>query len=110
MNTTDSNWNVGSWNPNMCGEVMVDRSNQRIGKIETFAVEEKRLAPEWLVVKTSRFGRRRLVPLQDARQDGSIVRVPFSKDLVFAAPVPDPPFSLSRSDRRALARHYLLAA
>jgi sporulation protein YlmC with PRC-barrel domain len=110
MNSTDGNGKVGSWNPNMYGEVVVDRSNRRIGKIETFAVDEKQLAPEWLVVKTSRFGRRRLVPLQDAQQDGDVVRVPFSKNLVVAAPVPDPPFSLSRSDQIALARHYLLAA
>jgi hypothetical protein len=56
MNSTDGNGKVGSWNPNMYGEVVVDRSNRRIGKIETFAVDEKRLAPEWLVVKTSSSG------------------------------------------------------
>lgn len=41
MTTNDGNWNVGNWSPNMYGEVMVDRSNRRIGKIETFAVEKR---------------------------------------------------------------------
>jgi len=68
------------------------------------------LEAEWLVVKTSFFGRPRLVPLVGTFEEGHIAHISFSKEDIMSAPVPEVPTSLAAFERQALLRHYHLAA
>jgi sporulation protein YlmC with PRC-barrel domain len=95
----------------LVGESVVDMHNQKIGKVEDLAQAWDRNTPEWLVVRTSFLGRRlRLVPIDGVEEQGETVHVPFSKESVLSAPVPEIPAVVFRSEREALARHYSRAA
>jgi sporulation protein YlmC with PRC-barrel domain len=88
------------------GEPVVDQEGHRIGKVTQVTYEPNTMTPEWLVVKTSVFGRLRLVPLDAAEDQGDTIRVPFPKDTVINAPVPEIPGTLATSERMALLSHY----
>src|SRR5579862_7780807 len=90
----------------MVGETVVDRESHRIGKVDGMAQESTTLDPTFMIVKTSLFGRRRLIPLAYTEDSEGIVHVPFSKDAVLDAPVPYFLFSLSSMEEAALTRHY----
>jgi len=93
------------------GDEVVDVEGQRIGKVTEISADPATLAPEWLVVKTSAFGRLRLLPLDRAIDQGAgVIRVPFSKQMVLQAPVPEITGSLATSEREALRQYYHLAA
>jgi sporulation protein YlmC with PRC-barrel domain len=95
---------------NIMGEPVIDREGTVIGKVAQVAYEPNTLRPEWLVLKTSRFGRQqRLVPLGPAVDDGGTVRVPFSKDTVLSAPVPAIPTTPALTEATALQEHYRAA-
>jgi sporulation protein YlmC with PRC-barrel domain len=94
----------------LVGESVVDPAGHRVGTVAEVAFEPNTLAPEWLVVKTSIFGRRRLVPLDTAHDQGDSIRVPYSKETVLDAPVPEIPGSLATSERAALFAYYAHAA
>jgi sporulation protein YlmC with PRC-barrel domain len=88
------------------GESVNDASGHRIGKVTQVACEPNTLRPEWLVVKTSRFGRPRLVPLDAAEESNGEIRLPFDRDTVLDAPVPEIVETPAASERMALLRHY----
>jgi sporulation protein YlmC with PRC-barrel domain len=93
------------------GERVVDPRGHRIGKVTQLALEPQTLQAEWLVLKTSRFGRqRRLVPIKGAVDQGGAILVPFSKEMVLGAPVPAVPTSPGGSEVTALHAHYDVAA
>jgi hypothetical protein len=92
------------------GDVMVDDDGRRVGKVVGMASRPDTLEPEWLVVQTSLFGRKRLVPFMAAVEDGRTLHVRFSKDAILGAPQPDVPTSLAASERQALLEHYAHAA
>src|SRR5579864_4928499 len=94
------------------GERVVDCDGNLVGKVTQFAFEPPQvLDPKWwLVVKTSVFGRRRLVPVDSAIDEGGVVRVPYSKDTVRAAPVPLVPTAPAMSECSALEVYYRRAA
>jgi hypothetical protein len=94
----------------MVGETVVDRSRHRIGKVRTLAEDPATMEPAFLVVKTSWFGRDRLIPIAAATQVDRTVEVPYSKETVVESPVPASILSLSSSEEDALARHYGRAA
>jgi hypothetical protein len=96
--------------PTVIGDVMVDDDGRRVGKVVGMASRPDTLEPEWLVVRTSLFGRRRLVPVASAVQDGQTLHVLFSKEAILGAPQPEVPTSLAASERRALLEHYAHAA
>jgi len=102
----------GAWNElsQMIGETVVDRENHRIGKVQDVAQRSDTMAPNWLVVKTSVFGRRRLVPVSTATVLDHVVHVPYRKDQVLDAPVPAVPVTVAASEDARLIRHYRLAA
>jgi ribosomal 30S subunit maturation factor RimM len=104
--------NQDRWNEisEMMGETVVDKESHRIGKVDGVAEESTSMQPTFIVVKTSLFGRRRLIPLVAAEEREGVVHVPFSKQFVLDAPVPDVLFSFSSSDEEALTRHYAKAA
>ena len=90
------------------GERVVDCDGNLVGKVAQIAFEPPQvLNPKWwLVVKTSLFGRRRLVPVESAIDDGGVVRVPYSKETVLAAPVPLVPTAPALSECTALEVHF----
>jgi sporulation protein YlmC with PRC-barrel domain len=92
------------------GEPVVDPEGQRIGKVMHIAYEPNTLRPEWLVLKTSRFGRPRLVPVDAADARGDTVHVPFPKDMVLGSPVPEIPTTPATTEVTALEAHYRKAA
>jgi sporulation protein YlmC with PRC-barrel domain len=96
--------------PHMIGDTMVDDAGHKVGKVTDVVSRPDTLEAEWLVVKTSLFGRPRLVPLAAAVEDGHTARITFSKDEVLSAPIPEVPTSLAVFERQALLEHYHIAA
>jgi sporulation protein YlmC with PRC-barrel domain len=92
------------------GDPVVDREGRRIGKLMQIALEPNTYRAQWLVVKTSLFGRQRLVPVDTAIEDGNTIRVPFSKDTVLNAPVPAVPLTPAPTECSALEEYYRHAA
>jgi sporulation protein YlmC with PRC-barrel domain len=93
----------------LVGDTMVDDEGHRVGKVTDVVSRPDTLEAEWLVVKTSMFGRPRLVPLASAVEDGQIAHITYSKDDVLSAPVPEVPTSLAAHERQVLLAHYHLA-
>jgi sporulation protein YlmC with PRC-barrel domain len=93
----------------LIGETVFDAQGDRVGKVSEIAFRPDTFDPEWLVVKTSLFGRKRLVPFAAAEEQGDRVRVPFGRDMVLDAPVPEIPMTLARSERDALLKYYQAA-
>ena len=92
------------------GGTLVDDSGDKIGKIETFYVDEQTDEPEWIAVATGLFGTRvSFVPLEGASPAGDSLRVPYSKDQVKDAPHAEADGDLSPDEEAALYRHYGLA-
>ena len=92
------------------GERVLDWDGIPVGKVAQIASEPHLFTPQWLVVKTSAFGRLRLVPVDSAVDDGHVVRVPFTKETVLAAPVPAVPTAPAATECAALEEHYYRAA
>ncbi len=92
------------------GDQVLDREGRRIGKLSQIALEPNTYRAEWLVVKTSLFGRPRLVPVDSAVEQGDTIRVPFSKDAVLNAPVPQVPLTPAPTECTALEEYYRHAA
>jgi hypothetical protein len=90
----------------LVGDVVIDAVGNRVGKVTQVSYQPDTLEPEWLVVKTSRFGRERLVPIGGVDEQGDVVRVAFAKEVVLGAPVPEMPVSLAPREREALIEHY----
>ena len=108
----DLDWDRQRWEraTRMLGDFVIDNTGRKIGRVRDIAEVGTEMKPEWLVVKTSLFGRRRLIPMAAVHEEGKVIRVPFSNDLVLSAPVPAIPVTLSDSEREALAEHYARAA
>jgi hypothetical protein len=93
------------------GRAVLDRSGERIGKLDEFFLDAETGLPAWGGGASGLFGRRRsLVPLSEAEPAGEDeLRVPFDKDHVLAAPQADPDVELPPEEEEALYRHYGLA-
>jgi hypothetical protein len=93
------------------GRAVLDRSGERIGKLDEFFLDAETDLPAWGAVTSGLFGRRRsLVPLSEAEPAGEDeLRVPFDKDHVLAAPQADPDVELSPEEEETLYGHYGLA-
>lgn len=90
------------------GRAVLDRSGERIGKLDEFFLDAETDVPAWGAVTSGLFGRRRsLVPLSEAEPAGEDeLRVPFDKEHVLAAPQADPDVELSPEEEETLYRHY----
>jgi hypothetical protein len=91
------------------GEKVVDDQGHPVGTVMQISDRPGTLDPEWLVVKTSRFGKESLVPLEaveETTSEDQVVHVPFSKTTVRSAPHPMSPLSLSDRERDDLMRYY----
>jgi sporulation protein YlmC with PRC-barrel domain len=90
------------------GRTVVDRSGERIGKLDEIFLDAETDRPEWGAVSSGVLGRRRsLVPLGDLEAAGEDeLRAPFDKEHVLAAPQADPDVELTPDEEEALYRHY----
>lgn len=93
--------------PRLLGESVFDQEDRRIGKVEDLAEAWDKEVPEWLVVRTSLFGRQRLIPIDRIEEKDKKIHVPYSKKTVLLAPLPEIPIRVFRWEREALARHYV---
>src|ERR1700730_12632673 len=87
--------------PSLAGDTMADDEGRKVGKVTDVVSRPDTLEAEWLVVKTSLFGRPRLVPMAAATEEGHTAHIPFSRDDVLSAPVPEVPTSLAVYERQA---------
>jgi hypothetical protein len=71
----------------MVGDSVVDKDNRQIGRVAAIAEVRDAREPEWLVVRTSLFGRPRLIPIDIVREVGDEVHLPFSASSLW------PPFA-----------------
>jgi sporulation protein YlmC with PRC-barrel domain len=90
------------------GRTVVDRSGEKIGKLEEIFLDAESGIPAWGAVVSGLFGRRQsLVPLGEVDAAGADeLRVPFDKEHVLAAPQAEPDVELSRDEEEALYGHY----
>jgi ribosomal 30S subunit maturation factor RimM len=94
----------------LVGESVVDKDNRKIGRVDAIAEAMDGMEPEWLVVRTSLFGRPRLIPIDIVRELDDEIHIPFSKRTVLLAPVPEILTNVDRAERQALDFHYKRAA
>jgi uncharacterized protein (TIGR02271 family) len=89
------------------GRTLVDRDGGRVGRIDAIYLDDQTGQPEWALVNTGLFGTKAsFVPLAQATEDHSDVRVPYDKQLVKDAPRVDPDQHLAEAEERQLWRHY----
>jgi PRC-barrel domain protein len=82
------------------GRELFDSGGYKIGDIETVFIED---GLEYALVKSGLFGTiRRLVPLNDVRESGDELVVPYSKDKVKRAPPAEADKRLSEAARERL--------
>jgi hypothetical protein len=94
----------------LLGESVFDKEDRKIGIVEDLAEAWDKAVPEWMVIRTSMFGRQRLVPIDGLEEDDQKIHVPYSKKSVLSAPVPEISSRVFRWEREELTRHYARAA
>jgi hypothetical protein len=92
------------------GRTVIDRAGEKIGTLKDIYLDEGE-RPHWGSVHTGLFGlRETLVPLDEAREQGDVLQLPFDQQQVTDAPSLDPDVQLTPEEEEALYRHYGLAA
>jgi Domain of unknown function (DUF2382)/PRC-barrel domain len=92
------------------GRTLLDRSGDKIGKIDDVYEDEQAGQAGWALVTTGLFGTKKtFVPLRGAHPVGEDVRVPVDRWLVKDAPRIDADAELSESEERRLFEHYDVA-
>jgi uncharacterized protein (TIGR02271 family) len=89
------------------GRTLVDRSGEKIGKIDELYYDQEGGQPEWALVNTGLFGTKKtFVPIRSANPAGEDLQVPVSKDQVKDAPRIDADQQLSEQEEQRLFEHY----
>ena len=89
------------------GQEVVDSDGSKIGKIEEIYLDAETEMPEWLAVKTGKFGGKvGFIPLAEASDQGGTIRVPYSSEQVKDAPHAEADGALSQDEEAALYKHY----
>ena len=86
---------------------------RQVGKVEAVYGDASSQAPEWLLVRTSRAGNRRLVPGRDAVAANGRLWVPYSRDAIRGAPKAPKTKrrgELTRQSEQELLAHYGVGA
>ena len=92
------------------GRTLLDRSGDKIGKIDDVYEDEQAGQIGWALVTTGLFGTKKtFVPLRGAHPVGEDVRVPVDRWLVKDAPRVDADAEFSESEERRLFEHYDVA-
>jgi sporulation protein YlmC with PRC-barrel domain len=89
------------------GRNVIDRSGEKIGKIEELYTDLEGGQPEWALVHTGLFGTQKtFVPIRGASPVGEDLQVQIDKDAVKDAPRIDAEGELSEEEERRLFEHY----
>jgi uncharacterized protein (TIGR02271 family) len=89
------------------GRTVVDRSGDKIGKLDEIYLDQQTGRPEWALVNTGLFGTRSsFVPLSGASASDDNLVVQWEKTQVKDAPNVEPDGELSSQEEAALYRHY----
>jgi uncharacterized protein (TIGR02271 family) len=89
------------------GQDLYDSSNDKIGTIEEIYLDAETNEPEWALVNTGLFGTKStFVPLEQARDEGGSLQVPYEKSHIKDAPKVDADGQLSQQEEAELYRHY----
>src|SRR3954454_19828785 len=100
--TTDLS-NAQEWR----GRTVMDRSGDKIGKLDEIYLDQQTGRPEWALVNTGMFGSlSTFVPLSGASQANDNVIVEWDKARVKDAPNIDADGQLSQEEEAQLYRHY----
>src|SRR3954454_12389551 len=100
--TTDLS-NAQEWR----GCTVMDRSGDKIGKLDEIYLDQQTGRPEWALVNTGLFGSRSsFVPLSGASQANDKVIVEWENAVVKDAPNIDADGQLSQEEEAQLYRHY----
>jgi hypothetical protein len=92
------------------GRTVVDRAGEPIGTLKEIYLDESE-RPHWGSVHTGLFGTREtLVPLDQAEAERDVLRLPFERNHVKAAPNLDPEVQLNADEEEQLYRHYGLTS
>jgi hypothetical protein len=87
---------------------VVDPEGKSVGNVETFFKDRASGRPEWLGVYTGTIrSHHYLVPVEGAEREGTVLRVPWTKEQVHSAPsYRDPDEPISEEMEREAYRHY----
>jgi len=89
------------------GQDLYDNSGDKIGSIEEIYLDAETNEPEWALVNTGLFGTKStFVPLEQARDEGGTLQVPYEKAQIKDAPKVDADGNLSQQEEAELYRHY----
>ncbi|MEY2418390.1 MAG: hypothetical protein QOG90_1070 [Actinomycetota bacterium] len=87
-------------------DVLVDKEGGELGKVTDVIPNPRDLEPEFIVVKSGRFGGEHLVPVAAVKhKDGEYV-APFDADVLKDTPSVDQHTAPTTSEREALYEHY----
>ena len=102
----DATWNVADWR----GKLLVDRNNEKIGKLQDVYVDVENDEPQFGTVKEGLIGRHlTFVPLGGLTVGPDDLQVTVTKDQIKAAPnIEQHGEELSQADESALYHHYEL--
>ena len=90
----------------LVGRPVHDRHGEEIGSLEEVHHEPGTDTPAWGLVKTGRFGRRRIVPLRDAEESEDQIRIPVHRHQVEDAPELERGHGLTPDLEERLRDHY----
>jgi uncharacterized protein YrrD len=93
---------------NLIGRDVIDRDGKSIGALETYFADRSTGRPEWIGIFTGTFRHRHyLVPVEGVVSEGTVIRVPWTKEQVESAPdFGDPEASISEEMEREAYSHY----
>lgn len=82
-------------------------NGEKIGSAGQVYLDDQTGDPAWVTAKTGLFGNAEtFIPLADATLDGSVVKVPYSKDMIKDAPHIDNDQHISDEEQEELYRYY----
>jgi sporulation protein YlmC with PRC-barrel domain len=92
------------------GATVVDRSGERIGKLQDVYLDDATQRPEWIAVSTGWFGTKvSFVPLLGSLVDGETITVAYTVQQVKDSPRPTEDGHLDPDEERVLYEHYGLS-
>lgn len=87
--------------------VVYDNHGEKVGGVGQVFLDEESGQPSWVTVRTGLFGlKESFVPLVEARLDGGVLHVNFSKEFIKDAPRQDPEAPMTVAEEDALQAYY----
>jgi hypothetical protein len=81
-----------------------------VGKVQGAYVDRRSGQPEWILIRTGRFGHHRVAPAREAVGGVGHVWVPWDRSSIRRSPRVDPDAELTPDDELVLCEHYGIVA